>query len=267
MDISVVIPTCNRYLFLKRALRSVYAQTYLPKEVIVVDDGSSDATSKIQEEFPDIRYIYQTPKGVSVARNTGIQAARYEWIAFLDDDDEWEREKLALQKEYHDTNDLPISYTDERWFVNEKEKNIPKKYRKPQKNTFLEHIRYCNIAPSSVIAQKRLLESIGLFDPTLPVCEDYDMWLRILARYPFGYLDKKLIRKHAHSFRQLGFSENIEYWRIRALKKHLKGKYGKDVQAVLEEKIRIVLQGRKKRLKKIDEELLELVAIIAETSV
>ena len=97
MKISVIIPTYNRYEFLKRALNSVYAQTFLPSEVIVVDDGSTDNTSHIQLDFPKIKYIYQKNSGVSSARNTGIKNATSDWIAFLDSDDTWLESKLELQ--------------------------------------------------------------------------------------------------------------------------------------------------------------------------
>lgn len=221
MEISVVIPTYNRFELLKRALKSVYAQTLQPKEIIVIDDGSSDATSKITLTFPNIRYIRQKNGGVANARNTGIKNARYEWIAFLDDDDEWESKKLQLQAAFHKNNENTyISYTDEAWFVEGVEKKIPKKYQKPKQNRFIDHVRYCIIAPSSVMVHKSVFTAIGLFDESLRVCEDYDMWLRILRRYDFGYIDKKLLKKHAHSGYQLGFSKHLEYYRLCALKKH-----------------------------------------------
>ena len=97
--VSVVIPTYNRAAKVRNAIESVLAQTVTDLEVIVVDDGSSDGTGKILgETFGDrIRYYAQANQGVSVARNKGIEEARGEWIAFLDSDDLWEKEKLEWQ--------------------------------------------------------------------------------------------------------------------------------------------------------------------------
>ena len=119
MDITVVIPTYNRYEFLKRALASVYAQSYPPKEVIVVDDGSTDNTSQIKQDFIDAKYIYQTNSGVSSARNLGIKNSASEWIAFLDSDDEWDIDKLKLQVEFHKNNPdfLMCSLINISWYI------------------------------------------------------------------------------------------------------------------------------------------------------
>ena len=97
--VSVVIPTYNRAATVPRAIESVLAQTVTDLEVIVVDDGSSDDTGKVLGEmFGDrIRYYAQTNQGASVARNRGVEEARGEWIAFLDSDDLWEKEKLEWQ--------------------------------------------------------------------------------------------------------------------------------------------------------------------------
>jgi len=209
MDISVVIPTYNRYKFLKRALASVYAQTYKPKEVIVVDDGSTDNTSNILQDFPNIIYIYQKNSGVSSARNTGIKHSTCSYIAFLDSDDEWLEDKLALHVEYHTQNsNIFMSYTDEVWIRDGIEVKIPKKFKKIGKDIFSENLEYCNIAPSSVCLHVELLDEVGLFYEELEVCEDYDLWLRILARFEVGLIDEKLIKKYAGHEDQLSF----KYW-------------------------------------------------------
>ncbi len=220
MDIAVIIPTYNRYLLLKRAISSVYAQTYSPKEIIIIDDGSTDATVNIQNDFPKIIYIYQKNRGVSSARNHGIKSAKYEWIAFLDSDDEWHEDKLQKQMEFHQKNpDILISYTDELWIRNGIQTKTPKKYKKIGKNIFLENLSYCNIAPSSVVLHKTLFEKVGFFDEALEVCEDYDLWLRISSRYKVVLIRKKLIKKYAGHDEQLGFKKGMEAYRIRVLEK------------------------------------------------
>ena len=223
MQISVVIPTYNRYTFLKRAIASVMAQTYQPSEIIVVDDGSTDTTADIQKDFPQIQYIYQKNSGVSSARNLGIEHASSEWIAFLDSDDVWLEEKLAKQILFHKKNsDILISYTDEIWNRDNQEIKIPKKFTKVGKDIFLENLSFCNIAPSSVLIHKKVLESIGLFDESLEVCEDYDLWLRILQKYEIGLVKEKLIVKYAGHDDQLSFKHwGMDRFRVQTLKKLL----------------------------------------------
>ena len=251
MDITVVIPTHNRYKLLQRALRSVYKQTLQPHEVIVVDDGSQDQTPQITSFFPQVQYLCQKNSGVSFARNKGIQNASCEWIAFLDDDDEWERDKLKIQSAFHvEHPEFLVSYTDEAWFVDEVEKKVPKKYQKPNQNRFIDHVAYCNIAPSSVMVHKSVFKRVGFFDESLRVCEDYDMWLRILREYPFGYIDQKLLKKHAHKGEQLGFGKNLEYYRLCALKKHTGFL---DAHEELVRKYEIVINGLKKQGKETTE--------------
>ena len=98
LSISVIIPTFNRAELLKRALESVQCQTLLPYEVLVIDDGSTDHTKElVNSQFPKVRFFHQEQKGVSAARNRGIQLAKGNWIAFLDSDDEWLPNKLRVQ--------------------------------------------------------------------------------------------------------------------------------------------------------------------------
>ncbi len=242
MTVSVVIPTYNRYKLLKRAIESLYKQTCLPDEIIIVDDGSTDETVAIQNDFPEIIYIYQENRGVSAARNVGIQRAKNEWIAFLDSDDAWHSEKLQKQIDFHRKNpDLLMSYTDEVWIRNGNNVKIPKKYRKIGKDIFLENLSYCNIAPSSVLMHKKLFEEYGLFDESLHVCEDYDMWLRIAIKQKIALIDEKLINKYAGHDEQLGFTKNMENYRITILESLIKKCRSKEkknlVQKELQEKI------------------------------
>ena len=223
MQISVVIPTYNRYEFLKRAITSVVAQTASVAEIIVVDDGSCDDTAQIVKDFPSIIYIYQKNSGVSSARNVGIEKAKYEWIAFLDSDDEWHPQKIARQIQYHQKNsDILISYTDEKWVRNGSEIKIPKKYAKVGGEIFQKCLSHCIIAPSSALLHNSLFQKYGRFDEGLEVCEDYDLWLRIALYEQIGLVDEKLICKYAGHQGQLSFKHwGMDRFRTQSLEKLL----------------------------------------------
>jgi glycosyltransferase involved in cell wall biosynthesis len=249
VNVSVVIPTYNRYELLQRALRSVAAQTYFPFEIIVVDDGSTDATSHIQEEFDCIIYDYQENVGVAAARNRGIALSKGEWIAFLDSDDEWHPTKLAKQVALHSARqNLLFSYTDEQWVRNKKVVTLPKKYKKYEGMIFEHCLSHCIIAPSAALLHKRVLEDVGVFDETLEVCEDYDLWLRITCKYEAGLINEPLITKYGGHDDQLSFRHwGMDRFRVRSLEK-LFGKNieQKTVAETLYEKYKRLLAGAKK---------------------
>ena len=247
MDISVVIPTYNRYEFLQRALESVFSQSYLPSEVIVIDDGSTDNTSDITKLFPKIKYIYQENSGVSSGRNLGIKNSTCEWIAFLDSDDEWHMNKLALQVEFHKQNpEILMSYTDEKWVREDCEVKMPKKFHKAGGDIFEKCLPHCIIAPSSALIHKNLLNGVGLFDEGLEVCEDYDLWLRVALENKIGLIDEKLIIKYAGHDGQLSFKHwGMDRFRVKALEKLLeKGNRYKDlIIDTLLQKYTLLLKG------------------------
>lgn len=252
MDISVIIPTYNRYSLLQRALESIYNQSLLPQEVIVIDDGSDDETQKIQKDFPLIKYIFQENQGVSSARNKGLASSTSSWIAFLDSDDLWEKEKLAKHKAYHDVHPkILMSYTDESWIRDGKEVKVPKKYQKVEEGIFEISLSHCIIAPSSVCVHRSVFQRVGLFDETLEVCEDYDLWIRIASEYKIGLIKEKLIQKHAGHPEQLSFKHwGMDRFRVQALEKflHLHPKHPskeKVIQTLLE-KYTLLLYGAKK---------------------
>lgn len=214
------------------------AQTLCPKEIIVVDDGSTDNTKQLQNDFPHIIYIYQENRGVSAARNIGIQKASCAWIAFLDSDDEFDIQKLQKQRAFHQENpDVLMSYTAERWIRNDKIVKIPKKYRKIGENSFLENLSYCNIAPSSVLLHRKILDDVGLFDEELRVCEDYDMWLRIIQRHRIGLINEPLINKYAGHDEQLGFEKNMDQIRIKVLERLLQSAREEEIKSLLKREL------------------------------
>ncbi|MFQ5470207.1 MAG: glycosyltransferase family 2 protein [Gammaproteobacteria bacterium] len=255
--VSVIIPTFNRENLIKRALDSVYSQTLQPKEVIVIDDGSSDNTRlAVTDNFPNATYLFQPNAGVSAARNHGIRYACSEWLAFLDSDDEWAAEKLEKQLAVIDCKaGVKIIHTDEIWIRNGKRVNPMCKHRKPDGSIFEQCLPLCAISPSSVIIHRTLFDEIGLFDVNLPACEDYDMWLRICSRHPVHLVDEQLTIKYGGHGDQL----SKKYWgmdrfRIASLMNIIESRTLTDKQSsaaieVLMKKIDIYLTGAEKRNK------------------
>jgi GT2 family glycosyltransferase len=222
INISVVIPSYNRRELLRRALLSVYSQTLLPTEVLIIDDGSTDGTqAMLRDEFPQTTFFYQENQGVSAARNLGIQQASCDWVAFLDSDDEWLPEKLSYQKAALQNNaEYRICHTEENWIRNGTPVDVPKKYAKTGGWIFLHCLPLCAISPSTVLIHRSIFTDIGLFDTQLPTCEDYDLWLRISANYPVLLVDQPQINKHGGHEDQLSFAFwGMDRFRIIALQK------------------------------------------------
>jgi glycosyltransferase involved in cell wall biosynthesis len=191
--VSVIIPVFNSAHLIGHALRSVFAQTYTDFEVVVVDDGSKDQEEllAVLGEWTDrVQYVRQANGGPASARNAGIARARGDLIAFLDADDEWLPEKLARQVEYFDrypeTGLLHTAVVDER-------RPHPVAAGPPR-------AAFCDLFHTvffvntlTVMIPREVLEKVGAFDERREVhIEDWDLWLRIAARYPFGYIDQPL---------------------------------------------------------------------------
>ena len=220
MKISVVIPTFNRISLVARAIDSVLKQSLNPYEIIVVDDGSDDGTSEmIQKKYKYIKLIQQQNDGVSAARNKGIEHAKGDWIGLLDSDDEWTEKKLENQADrLIKTPEYDFCHTNEIWIRNGVRVNQRKKHEKYGGYIFDNCLDICRISPSSVLFRKNILDHIGWFDSQLPVCEDYDLWLRITSEYRILFIDEPLIIKYGGHDDQLSHSvESIEFFRIKSL--------------------------------------------------
>lgn len=253
--ISVIIPTFNRVDVLSLSIHSVLRQTYRDTEVIVIDDGSTDATLDLLASITDrTRYVRQEHLGVSAARNLGISASSSKLIAFLDSDDEWREDKLEKQLELYDgSNDDFICHTDELWLKDGQVVN-QKKIHKKQGGWFFERaLERCLISPSSVLLSRSLLDKVGYFDESLPAAEDYDLWLRITAFYPVTFVDQPLVIKHGGRRDQLsGTIRAIDRYRIEAILKILRNhKLPSDYRLAavnkLVEKCEILAKGLVKR--------------------
>lgn len=255
ITISLIVPTFNRAHTLRRALDSVYAQTLQPDEVLVVDDGSSDGTEElVRSEYPQAQYLRQPNAGVSSARNRGIRAAQGDWIALLDSDDAWLPQKLARQVAVIAADPaLSIVHTDEIWIRRGVRVNPMKKHKKPDGAIFAQCLPFCVMSPSSVLIRKQVLFDVGLFDESLPACEDYDLWLKLCSRLPVRLVDDALVVKYGGHPDQL----SRRYWgmdrfRVQALENLLASGLLDQAQQrmvveTLVEKCRILAQGAKKR--------------------
>ena len=255
-EISVIIPTYNRCDLLKRAINSVIKQTITPKEIIVVDNGSTDQTYQmVSSLFPEIDYFIEKKRGVSAARNKGILESKSKWIAFLDSDDAWKPTKLEKQMEYSLFNQdkYRIIHTDETWYRNKKFLNQLKKHKKSGGNIFKNSLQLCCISPSSVVLKKQIFDDYGLFDENLEVCEDYDMWIRITSKEEVGFLDSPLVLKYGGHSDQLSKKFwGMDRFRIKSLEKNLKNEHFSKSQKInvldtLIEKLTIVSDGALKR--------------------
>lgn len=227
-NISVVIPTYNRRKTIGRSIDSVLNQTLFPSEIIVVDDGSTDGTSDyIQSNFPSIRLLQQPNKGVSSARNMGIRSSNSDWVALLDSDDEWFPQKLEKQvMTLSQSPDIKFCHTEEIWIRNGVRVNQMKKHQKYGGHIFYKCLDMCRISPSSVLFHQSILDDVGYFDKDLKVCEDYDLWLRITAKFPVLYIDESLIKKYGGHEDQLSrVKDGIESHRIKVLEKLIMKKF------------------------------------------
>lgn len=191
--VSVIIPTYNRENLIKKALDSVEAQTYPDYEVVVIDDGSTDHTREVVESYGEkVHYFYQENQGIAGARNAGIKRSSGEYIAFLDSDDYWLPEKLerqmALFGEHPEYGMVASCCASVRLDGRFRGKNRPGKSGWILRDLFNKNF----IRTSSAVIKKVCLEKVGLFDEALSECEEYDLWLRIAAQYPIGFINESL---------------------------------------------------------------------------
>ena len=249
MDIAVIIPVYNRVATLGRAIESVLAQRLMPHEIIVVDDGSDDASSEVVKQYDSVMLLRQKNMGVSAARNNGVMMASSEWVVVLDSDATWHPHQLERQSAFHQEHPhLRISYTDEQWVRHGTSVNLPQKFRKSNENLYERSLEQCIIAPSSVMMQKKLFETVGGFDESLEVCEDYDLWLRLLQEQTFGLISEKLITKYGGHDDQLSTKFwGMDRFRVRALENlHVNFPHDRRIVEMLIHKYRLLLQGAHK---------------------
>ncbi len=252
--VSVILPSYNRADWLRAAIDSVLAQDYPAYQLIVVDDGSQDETPALLRSYGNrLSRLRQSNKGVSAARNAGIGRAQGELIAFLDSDDRWLPQKLAVQVAYMQAHpELLFCQTEEIWMRRGVRVNPKQKHQKQAGMIFEPSLRLCLISPSAVMMRRDFFQKVGRFDESLPACEDYDLWLRACSRYPVGLVPEPLIVKQGGHADQLSAGPGLDRYRITAIRNILESGRLSPAQhaeaiAVLREKCRIYAAGCQKR--------------------
>jgi glycosyltransferase involved in cell wall biosynthesis len=252
--VSVVIPTHNRWPMIAEAVQSVLTQTFGDFELIVVDDGSIDNTARLLSSCDSrLQVLSQPHTGVAAARNAGVARSRGKYIAFLDSDDLWSPAKLAIQADFMEQNpEMHICQTEEIWIRRGVRVNPKARHRKPSGDIFQRSLELCLVSPSAVMMTKELFYLAGGFDEWFPVCEDYDLWLRIAVGHPVFLIESPLVTKRGGHVDQLSRSTwGIDRFRVLAIAKLLRaGLVGEKRQWALDsirQKISILAAGAAKR--------------------
>jgi glycosyltransferase involved in cell wall biosynthesis len=241
--VSVVTPAYNVAWCVGRAVDSVLAQDYPAREMIVVNDGSTDDTAKVLATYGDtIRVIQQENRGMSAARNAAIRAARGEYIAFLDSDDWWHPGKLSRQVALMQS-DPGVGFCSTAARVEDPQGRLVNLWRcRHSRTDILETLFAENAAIaggcSAVMVRRSLLERTGLFDETLRGFEDPDLWMRLAAAAGYACIDEELA---VILRREKSVSGNLDAMRDAAgrsmrknralLPAHLRGQFWRDCLA------------------------------------
>ena len=200
--VSVILPTRNRAHLLPRAIRSVLGQSFPDWELLVVDNGSTDGTEVLVRHFQKqdarISYLAEAKRGLPRARNRGLKEAQGEWVAFLDDDDEWLPERLSRQITFLESHpEIGLLYS-QAHVKNAKGETIGLKPSAAPVFTFEELLERNSIPLPTVMVRRQCLEKVGGFDETLGFVEDYDLWLRISKQFAIDFLPETLAIYHYH---------------------------------------------------------------------
>ncbi len=204
--VSVVIPTYNRASYLKAAVESVQRQTYKNLEIIIVDDASDEETASYISTIRDERIKYFRNcinKGGAASRNLGIREAEGEYIAFLDDDDEWLPEKIVKQVEVLENNrNIVVVYTGFLIKDSKKRDYLGRSKQMKEGNIYDDLLaENCVGTTSTVLIRMKELKNSCMFDERMPSCQDWDLWLSLSSMYEFAHIPEPLVIYSLHNKR------------------------------------------------------------------
>ncbi|MCS7204343.1 MAG: glycosyltransferase family 2 protein [Leptospiraceae bacterium] len=223
----------ERISLLIDAIYSIQKNSFLPSEIIIILDVPEEEFFSYRNliyryKFLDFSYvrIYRNTrtKGPAGARNLAIEQSQYEWLAFLDSDDLWHKEKLYYQWKFLSKRPfLKACHTKEQWYKNQKFNPTPKRLEPGTGKFLVEAFRHCLISMSSIMIHKSVFEEIGYFDEELIAAEDYDFWIRYLVHYPIAIIPNIHRRsptlKRSGGWAQTSQTKNIDVFRLYSLLK------------------------------------------------
>lgn len=221
--VSVIVPVYNGVKFIAEAIESICAQNYHPLEIIIVDDGSTDDTSKIVQSYKNIRYIYQANQGVAAARNTGIKNSSGELIAFLDADDCWVPNKLNIQADCLLKNPH-IGYILGRQ-QNFLELGIDKPFWLRKEHLLNDHVGFL----PTLMIRRRIFDRVGLFNPDYIISSDVEWFSRVKdACIPMMVVPEIVLFRRIHSANLSYQSKAGDPILLRALRESVRRKHTKN---------------------------------------
>lgn len=217
MKVSVVIPTYKRGELIRRAIESVIKQTYNELEIIIVSDGKYEETDNIVNEYKKldsrIHYIsYDHSRGANYARNAGIKYSTGNFVAFLDDDDEWVENKVEYQlKIFSEDSDIGLVYTGTQSIYEDDQlsyNTMPSEGGDLSIKIFEKN--YIGIT-STVMVRRDVLLKAGMFDEGLPARQDYDLWIRVCQLCKIGFVNQTMIKYYNNSANNQISSNILKY--------------------------------------------------------
>ena len=230
LNFSIIIPTYNSEFYIRDTIQSVVNQTYNNYEIIISDDGSHDNTIELvndilnQYSWIKVKILTGKHQGPGAARNKGIMNANYDWISFLDSDDEWFPNKLDEVSKYilHNENTDLVAHNILEIYEGKKFYNECHKKHDSEVDLFLSLFRQNSLMTSAVTVKLDYLKKVDLFDPSLLTAQDYDLWLKLakLPGFNIGFIDKPLSN---YLVRDDSVSNKINTWlncRLRIGNKH-----------------------------------------------